>query len=132
MRRTSEGKLLVHKTRRTRCLIYKCLQMLFLKTVRLITALCHTGTGRAVPAASLPPRAPASFSSKPCFRTSVFGCTALGGVDLPWAGGCGLPRSDTEPLLVEARSAAILSLTLTRRISLVREDDTAPAPSASR
>ena len=32
----------MHKTRRTRCLIYKCLQMLFLKTVRLITALCHT------------------------------------------------------------------------------------------
>ena len=32
----------MHKTRRTRCLIYKCLQLLFLKSVRFITALCHT------------------------------------------------------------------------------------------
>ena len=32
----------MHKTRRTRCLVYKCVHLLFLKSVRFITALCHT------------------------------------------------------------------------------------------
>ena len=32
----------MHKTRRTRCLVYKCVHLLFLKSVRFITALSHT------------------------------------------------------------------------------------------